>query len=123
MRAARTSTLRVSAARSAPCSTRGTTPSAIDTPTITRKNGNTRSVGVQPFHSACSSGAYTWLQVPGLLTSSMAATVMPRSASTDAKRVGVWLDGELLMEGIPCGQVAEAGRHRIEKRLTSPSVC
>ena len=26
------------------------------TPTINRKNGKMRSVGVQPFHSACSSG-------------------------------------------------------------------
>ena len=30
--------------------------SVIDTPTMKRKNGKMRSVGVQPFHSACSSG-------------------------------------------------------------------
>ena len=30
--------------------------SVIDTPTMNRKNGKIRSVGVQPFHSACSSG-------------------------------------------------------------------
>lgn len=31
--------------------------SAIDTPTRNKKNGNTRSVGVHPCHSAWSSGA------------------------------------------------------------------
>ena len=31
--------------------------SVIDTPTMNRKNGKMRSVGVHPFHVACSSGA------------------------------------------------------------------
>ena len=30
--------------------------SVIETPTMKRKNGKIRSVGVQPFHSACSNG-------------------------------------------------------------------
>ncbi len=30
--------------------------SVIDVPTMNRKNGKMRSVGVQPFHSACRSG-------------------------------------------------------------------
>ena len=30
--------------------------SVIETPTMNRKNGKMRSVGVQPFHSACASG-------------------------------------------------------------------
>ena len=29
----------------------------IETPTINKKNGKTRSVGVAPFHSACLNGA------------------------------------------------------------------
>jgi len=29
-------------------------------------------------------------------------------SGTDAKRVGVWLDGELVIEGVPCDQVSEA---------------
>jgi hypothetical protein len=30
--------------------------SEIETPTINKKNGKTKSVGVAPFHSACRSG-------------------------------------------------------------------
>ena len=50
---------RRSAAASAPASTRTPTLKAIDTPTMNRKNGNTRSASVQPCHAACWSGAYT----------------------------------------------------------------
>ncbi len=57
MRNPRTATVRINPPRSTPASMRGTTPSAIDTPTMNRKNGNTRSVGVQPCHSECNSGA------------------------------------------------------------------
>src|SRR5437667_878408 len=60
--------------------------SGMATPTMNRKNGKIRSVGVQPCHSACRSGGYTARQVPGLLTSTMAATVMPRNASSDTSR-------------------------------------
>ena len=31
--------------------------STVEIPTMNKKNGKTKSVGVQPFHSACSSGA------------------------------------------------------------------
>src|SRR5678816_828259 len=51
-----------------------------------RKKGKTKSVGVAPCHSACWSGAYTWPQLPGLLTITMAAIVSPRKASSDVRR-------------------------------------
>ncbi len=89
--APRQSTARNKAPRSPPASNRGVRPSEIETPTMKRKNGKIRSVGVQPCHSECSSGAYTWPQSPGSLTSSIAATVMPRRASTEAKRNGAVL--------------------------------
>src|ERR1700682_3108476 len=55
-------------------------------PTMNRKNGKMRSVGVQPFHSACSSGGKIALQVPGSLTSSIPATVIPRKTSSESRR-------------------------------------
>src|SRR5690349_3595895 len=62
--------------------------SVNEIPTINRKNGKIRSVGVQPFHSACSSGQYIASQVPGLLTMTIAAIVRPRNASSaDSRRV------------------------------------
>ena len=52
----------------------------VDIPMMNMKKGNTRSVGVRPFHWACWSGAY----VPGppeLFTMIMPAMVMPRMMS------------------------------------------
>ncbi len=46
------------------------------------KNGNTRSVGVSPFHVACRRGAYTLPHEPGLFTSIMPAIVMPLRMSS-----------------------------------------
>src|SRR5690606_18437095 len=40
----------------------------IAAPTINKKKGNTRSVGVQPCQSACWNGAYISLHEPGVLT-------------------------------------------------------
>src|SRR3954470_11371856 len=54
--------------------------------TMKRKNGKIRSVGVQPFHSACSSGGKIALQLPGLFTNSIPAIVMPRKTSSDRRR-------------------------------------
>src|SRR5579885_211346 len=59
------------------------------TPTIHRKDGKTTSVMVHPFHSACSSGAYTARPVPGLFTSTMRAMVAPRKASRETNRCAV----------------------------------
>ena len=59
----------------------------IDTPITNMKNGNTRSVGVSPIHSAWLNGAYRWLQVPGLFTSNMPAMVIPRRISTANNRL------------------------------------
>lgn len=55
-----------------------------DTPTINRKNGNTKSVGVMPFHLACNRGAYTSDQEPGLFTTIISAMVNPRKASNES---------------------------------------
>ncbi len=60
--------------------------SGMETPTTKRKNGKIMSVGVKPCHAACRRGAYTARHVPGLFTSTIAATVSPRSASTDSRR-------------------------------------
>jgi len=55
----------------------------IATPEIKRKEGNTRSVGVHPCHGACRSGAKTWVQVPGVFTIIIKATVIPLKTSSD----------------------------------------
>lgn len=52
--AVRVATLRQNA--DDPCSRRRGSTSASALPTANRKNGNTRSVGVQPCHAACASG-------------------------------------------------------------------
>src|SRR6266849_8478705 len=51
-----------------------------------RKNGKIKSVGVQPCQSAWRSGPYTARHVPGLLTRTIAATVIPRKTSSDSSR-------------------------------------
>ena len=56
----------------------------IDMPTMNKKNGNTKSVGVYPCHGACKKGVYTADQVPGVLTSIMSKIVAPRKISTDS---------------------------------------
>ena len=61
-------------------------------------------VNVQPCHSACSSGAYTALQLPGLLTSIIEAMVAPRNTSSDMSRptaagAADWGAGGSLMRG------------------------
>ena len=55
----------------------------MDTPTINKKNGKTKSVGVAPCHSACSKGAYTCDQLPGSLTIIIPAIVNPLKKSND----------------------------------------
>lgn len=49
----------------------------IATPAMKRKEGNTRSVGVQPCHEACLRGEKTCDHVPGVLTRIMNAIVIP----------------------------------------------
>src|SRR5439155_18815956 len=72
--------------RPSPVSRRRPSPSGIATPTMNRKKGKIRSVGVQPCQSACRSGAYTAPHVPGLLTSTIPATVSPRNTSRETSR-------------------------------------
>ena len=55
----------------------------MDIPIINMKNGNTRSVGVNPFHSAWRNGAYIPVHEPGLFTNIIPAMVMPRKISSD----------------------------------------
>jgi len=55
----------------------------VDIPTIKRKKGKTRSVGVQPFHFECCKGWYTKSQLPGLLTIIIKATVNPLKISRE----------------------------------------
>src|SRR5687768_17518556 len=82
------------------------------TPTMNRKNGKIRSVGVQPCQSACLSGPYMWCHEPGLFTMSIAAMVMPRKMSSDASRCGfVGSDGRagaISMSGDATGAGREA---------------
>ena len=57
-------------------------------PTMNRKNGKIRSVGVQPCQAAWSSGQY-WdfsPHSPGLLTRIMARIVAPRKTSSERRR-------------------------------------
>jgi hypothetical protein len=81
----------------------------IATPDIKRKEGKTRSVGVHPCHEACLRGANTWLQVPGVFTIIMKATVMPLNTSSDISLpdVPLPLDADDFVTAIACliGQV------------------
>jgi hypothetical protein len=52
-------------------------------PTIKRKKGYTRSVGVQPFHFECSRGEYTYCQLPGVFTIIINASVNPLNMSRE----------------------------------------
>src|ERR1035438_7152672 len=76
------------ASRLWPCSNRRAVESGMATPTIQMKKGKIKSVKVHPCHSAWSNGLYMALQVPGLLTSIIAAIVAPRNTSSDIKRAG-----------------------------------
>jgi hypothetical protein len=62
---------------------------AMLNPTIKRKNGNTKSVGVHPSHGACLKGAYTYCQEPGVLTIIINAIVIPLRISIDSSRLVV----------------------------------
>ena len=53
------------------------------TPTMNKKVGNTRSVGVKPCHWACNRGAYVKLPFPEVLTRIIPANVIPRKISND----------------------------------------
>lgn len=61
--------------------------STIETPTMNKKNGKIKSVGVQPCQGACCNGPYIYDQEPGLLTKIIAATVAPRKKSKETKRL------------------------------------
>src|SRR3954452_9917317 len=61
---------------------------AIETPTINKNDGKIRSVGVAPFHSACSSGGETADHVPGSFKRIIAAIVIPRKTSSETSRSG-----------------------------------
>jgi hypothetical protein len=77
-------TMRVIAAPDA----RGASAKGMATPTMNRKKGKITSVGVQPCQSAWRNGEYTACHVPGLLTTTIAAIVSPRKASSERSRDG-----------------------------------
>lgn len=66
-------------------------------PTAKRKEGNTKSVGVKPFQSACLSGQKTAAQLPGVLTMIMKQTVSPRNTSKAMKREEDMFNSEFIM--------------------------
>jgi hypothetical protein len=74
-------------------------------PTMKRKNGKMRSVGVQPCHLACCSGGKIALQLPGSLTRSIPATVRPRKMSRDSNRSRVGLRGATVDSGPSSGDL------------------
>src|SRR5438105_6873997 len=58
-------------------------------PTANIKEGNTRSVGVNPCHLACSKGAKVKASLGDVFTMIMKQMVMPRKTSSARKRVGL----------------------------------
>jgi hypothetical protein len=59
-----------------------------------RKNGNTKSQGVMPFHAECLRGAK--VSPCPALTRIMPATVIPRRTSSEMRRDCLDIDGNLL---------------------------
>ena len=59
----------------------------VEIPIMNMKNGKIRSVGVNPFHSACLNGAYICPHDPGLFTSIIPAMVIPLKTSRDKRRL------------------------------------
>ena len=55
-------------------------------PTAKRKDGNTKSVNVQPFHSACSNCENGVAPLPCVFTIIMRKIVIPRNTSSVMKR-------------------------------------
>src|SRR5471032_2138076 len=86
MRAARSSTALRNGASSTLAARLRPSARFSETPMINMKNGKMKSASVQPFQSACSIHGKTWPQSPASFTTSMAATVKPRSASTELIR-------------------------------------
>lgn len=65
-------------------------------PTANRKDGNTRSVAVNPCHDACNRNGYTSSHEPGEFTIIMKQTVMPRNTSSDIKRGALMIIWDLI---------------------------
>ena len=77
---------------------------AMLTPTMKRKKGKTRSVGVRPFQAACSKGTKHRSPTP-LLTIIMPTIVRPRSTSRERRRwfteMEGWFYGLVMFWGNP----------------------
>ena len=58
----------------------------IALPTANKKEGKTRSVGVNPCHAACSKGLKGTAPLPGVLTIIIKQIVMPRNTSNERNR-------------------------------------
>jgi hypothetical protein len=63
----------------------------MEFPTAKRKVGKTRSVNVNPCHSACLKGEYILPQSPGVFTIIMRQTVRPLSTSSERYLTGAGL--------------------------------
>src|ERR1700686_2880957 len=102
-RTPRHSTCNSSLCRDSPRCNRDCREKAMATPTINKKKGKTRSVGVQPFHSECFNGQYEDGPSPGSLTKIIAAIVTPRNTSSDISLPGSLWPAELLVLSAPIG--------------------
>ena len=67
----------------APAASKRGITKAMALPTANKKNGKTKSVGVTPCQGACIKGPKIWLQLPGLFTRIMSATVAPLKTSKE----------------------------------------
>jgi hypothetical protein len=68
----------------------------IAAPRMKIKKGKTKSVGVHPFHSACSSGAKMFPQLPGLFTKTIIIMVIPRNTSREIIRSFIYVNFDFL---------------------------
>src|ERR1044072_7557806 len=95
-------------------------PSVIETPTMKRKNGKTRSVGVQPLHAACSSGQQMCSHDPGLFTRIIPAIVIPRNTSSETRR---WLSVGVIGGEFYHRSVSHKGAKLKNKRRKEEFLC
>ena len=82
----------------------------METPTINKKKGKTKSVGVTPCHSACLKGANTYFQLPGSLTTIIAAIVNPLKKSKEINLEFISLNYNFFYNPSPLMSSASEGR-------------
>ena len=87
-------------------------------PTIQTNDGNTTSVIVQPFQSACRSGPYASLKPPAVLTRIIRAIIGLRNASSETRRSG-FAPGEPAEETPRTLLACAMGNHHIGTALNA----